>query len=89
MAGYDKSPASTILEHPDMLPPIGDWHQDQTMISTNLGQMNVLSRQAIKCPKVSLTGLLTQYKLTCRPGQAGNCNYASYVITVDKFSCLK
>src|SRR5690242_19996364 len=49
MAGYDDSPASEVMQHPDMRPPIGDWYQSQTMLSSNLGQVNLLSHKPIHC----------------------------------------
>ena len=88
MAGYDRSSASMVMQHPDLRPPMGNWYQSQTMLSSNLGQMNVLSQKPITCPQVRLVGRLTRYQLGCGPGQHGKCEYASYVIDVDKFTCL-
>lgn len=89
MAGFDKSPASEVMQHPQMLTPFDkDLEQSYTQISQNLGQVVVLSK-AISCPKVLLKGSLSQISLNCQGGQKGKCSYRNYVIRVDSFSCQK
>lgn len=89
IAGFDQESAREILQHPDMRPPIGEWEQYQTVISSNMGQVNILTETKITCPKVKLQGVLTEYTLNCGADQGGKCDYHSYVIQLKSFSCLK
>lgn len=89
IAGFDDESAREILQHPDMRSPIGNWEQYQTAISSNMGQVNVLTETKITCPKVKLKGVLTEYTLKCEPGQGGKCEYRSYVIQLKSYTCLK
>lgn len=89
IAGFEPESAREILQHPDMRPPIGNWEQYQTVISSNLGQVNVLTESKITCPNVTLKGILSEYTLQCEPGQGGKCEYRSYVIHLKSFTCLK
>ena len=89
MAGFDPESAREILQHPDMRSPIGNWHQYQTVISSNLGQVNILTETEIACPNVKIQGILSEFSLNCEAGQMGKCEYRSYVIHLKSFTCLK
>lgn len=89
IAGFDEESAREILQHPDMRSPIGNWEQYQTVISSNLGQVNILTETKIACPNVKIQGILSEFSLNCEAGQMGKCEYRSYVIHLKSFTCLK
>ncbi|PIQ27383.1 hypothetical protein COW36_22540 [bacterium (Candidatus Blackallbacteria) CG17_big_fil_post_rev_8_21_14_2_50_48_46] len=88
MTGYGEKP-DEILQHPNMLPPMGKWYQYQTRFSSNLGQLNLISPKEIACPKLKIEGILSKYELGCKAHEKGKCEYSNYVVNVKNFQCLK
>jgi hypothetical protein len=80
---------AVILQHPQMCPPIGACFQSQTVISSNMGQVNLLSEEEIPCNNVGLRGTLSKYSQGCEAGEKGKCEYQSYVVQVKSFTCLR
>lgn len=62
-------PYNQILQHPVMENPFEELTQDYTAISQNMGQINVLSKKVISCPKgqpkVELKGHFSLYESHC------------------------
>lgn len=84
-------PENDIMQHPIMTTPFDkpELIQSYTQISSNLGQVVLLSAEAINCPKVALKGQLSKYELECSSGEGGKCEYSNYVLRVSSFKCLK
>lgn len=91
MAGVQTNRQDEILQHPILTTPFDEppLNQQYTQISANLGQVIVLSPQAINCQKVTLKGLFTQHQEQCSEGDGGKCKYTNYVLRISSFKCLK
>ncbi len=67
-ANYKES-YNQVLQHPMMENPFEELQQEYTAISENMGQINVLSKKGVSCPKthpkVELKGKFTLYEGHC------------------------
>lgn len=63
-------PYNQVLQHPVMENPFEELKQDYTAISQNMGQINVLSKKGVSCPKdkpkVELKGRFSLYESHCQ-----------------------
>ena len=73
-AANHKESYNQVLQHPMMDNPFEELQQEYTAISQNMGQINVLSKKGVSCPKthpkVELKGNFSLYESQCSDAEA-------------------